>query len=151
MLLPTLSQLHHATAHIIYVCPGFHQCNDLSCPRTLPRKIQWNRFGLNPGLPGHQSYTLSMRHTGSPRIGRRSMDLCWVEIPPCVINPFPNKPWFLPVCSTSLLKILWEKEKLLVVNNFSFSRSVFYPFGKLSAISNKFNIVTWILFQFRMV
>ena len=23
----------------------------------------------------------------------------------------------------------WEKEKLLVMSNFSFSRSVFYPFG----------------------
>ena len=44
------------------------------------------------------------------------------------INPFPNKPWFLRVCSTSLLKTLWEKEKLLVTSNFSFSNSVFYPF-----------------------
>ena len=37
-----------------------------------------------------------------------------------VINPFPNKPWFLRVCSTCLLKTLWEKEKLLVTSNFSF-------------------------------
>ena len=28
--------------------------------------------------------------------------------------PFPNKPWFLLVCSKSLLKALWEKEKWLV-------------------------------------
>ena len=28
-------------------------------------------------------------------------------------NPLPNKPWFLPVCSISLLKTLREKEKLL--------------------------------------
>ena len=28
-------------------------------------------------------------------------------------NPFPNKPWFIRVCHTSLLKTLWEKEKLL--------------------------------------
>ena len=40
-------------------------------------------------------------------------------------NPFPNKPWFLRVCSTSLLKTLWEKEKLLIMSNFSFSHSVF--------------------------
>ena len=26
------------------------------------------------------------------------------------INPFPNKPWFSRVCSSSLLKTLWEKE-----------------------------------------
>ena len=30
-----------------------------------------------------------------------------------VFNPFPNKPWFLHVCSKSFLKTLWEKEKLL--------------------------------------
>ena len=47
-------------------------------------------------------------------------------------NPFPNKPWFSRVCSRSLLKTLWEKEKLFVMSNFSFSHSVFYPFGKLS-------------------
>ena len=43
-------------------------------------------------------------------------------------NPFPNKPWFLRVCSTGLLKTLWEKEKLLVTSNFSFSHSCFNPF-----------------------
>ena len=43
-------------------------------------------------------------------------------------NPFPNKPWFLRVCSASLLKTLWKKEKLLVTSNFSFSHSVFYSF-----------------------
>ena len=66
-------------------------------------------------------------------------------------NPFPNKPWFLSVCSISLLKILWEKEKLLVMSNFSFSRSVFYPFGELSAIFIKFEFVVCKLFQFGRV
>ena len=46
------------------------------------------------------------------------------------INHFPNKPWFLRVCSTSLLKSLWEKEKLLIWSNFSFSHSVIYPFRR---------------------
>ena len=55
-----------------------------------------------------------------------------------LINPFPNKPWFLHVCSTSLLKTLWEKEKLLVTSNFSFSHSAFKPFREHSAISIKF-------------
>ena len=45
---------------------------------------------------------------------------------PFYLNPFPNRPWFLRVCSTSLLKTLWEKEKLLVTSNFSFSHSIFY-------------------------
>ena len=45
-----------------------------------------------------------------------------------VLNPFPYKPWLLRVCSTSLLKTLWGKEKLLVTSNFSFSHSIFYSF-----------------------
>ena len=49
--------------------------------------------------------------------------------------PFSNKPWFLRVCSTSLLKTLGKRF------NFSFSRSVFYLFGGLSSIFIKFEIV----------
>ena len=49
-----------------------------------------------------------------------------------VLNPFLNKPWFLHVCGTSLLKTLGEKEKSLIMSNFSFSYSVFYPFGEHS-------------------
>ena len=67
------------------------------------------------------------------------------------INPFPNKPWFLRVCIKSLLKTLWEKEKLLVTSNFSFSHSVFYPFGELSAMFIKFNAFVCRLFQFGRV
>ena len=36
---------------------------------------------------------------------------------------------------------MWEKEKLLVTSNFSFSHSVFYLFGELSAIFIKLKIV----------
>ena len=67
------------------------------------------------------------------------------------INPFPNRPWFLRVCSTSLLKTLWEKEKLLIMSNFSFSNCVFYPFGQLFTIFIKFRIVVCKLFQFGRV
>ena len=66
-------------------------------------------------------------------------------------NPFPNKPWFLRVYSTNLLKTLWEKEKLLVTSNFSFFRSVFYPYYELSAIFIKFEIVVCKPFQFGSV
>ena len=68
-----------------------------------------------------------------------------------IINPFPNKPWFLRVCSTSLLKTQCEKEKLLVTSNFSFSHSVFHSFGEPSAIFVKFEIVVCKLFQFGRV
>ena len=63
-------------------------------------------------------------------------------------NPFPNESWFLPVCSTSLLKTLWEKEKLLVPSNFSFPHCVSYPFGELSVMFIKFEIVVCKLLQF---
>ena len=66
-------------------------------------------------------------------------------------NPFPNKPWFLRVCSTVRLKTLWEKEKLLVKSNFSFSHSIFYSFREFSAIFVKFEIVVCIRFQFGRV
>ena len=79
----------------------------------------------------------------------------WDSVVNCVkhilFNPFPKKPWFVRVCSTSLLKTLWEKEKLLVTSNFSFSHSVFYPFGELSAILIKFDIVVCKLIEFGRV
>ena len=67
------------------------------------------------------------------------------------LNSFPNKPWFLHVCRLSLMKTLWEKEKLLVMSNFSFSHSVFNLFQKLSAIFVKLKIVVCKLFQFGRV
>ena len=67
------------------------------------------------------------------------------------INPFPNKPWLLRVCSTSFLKTLWKKEKLLIMSNFSFSHSVFHPFGELSVIIIKFEVVVYKLIQFGRV
>ena len=67
------------------------------------------------------------------------------------VNPLPNKPLFLRVCSTSFLKTPWEKEKLLVTSNFSFFHGVFYPFRELSANFVKFRIVVFKLFQFGRV
>ena len=45
-------------------------------------------------------------------------------------NCFPNNSWFLRVCIRGLLKTQWEKEKLLVMSNFSFSHSVSTLFQK---------------------
>ena len=66
-------------------------------------------------------------------------------------NPFPNKSWFLRVCSTSLLKTLWQKKKLLVTSSFSFSHSVFYYIRELSRICLKSKIVVCKLFQYGRV
>ena len=56
-----------------------------------------------------------------------------------------------PVYSTDLLKLLREREKLLVTSNFSFSHSAFYPFGKLSVTFIKCENVVCKLFQFGSV
>ena len=40
------------------------------------------------------------------------------------INTFPHKHWFLRVCKKKAFETLWEKDKLLVTSNFSFSHSV---------------------------
>ena len=63
------------------------------------------------------------------------------------VNPFPNNPWFLCTCSSSLLKTLWEKEKLLITHAQHF---LFVPtvFTTLSAISIKFKIVACKVFHF---
>ena len=60
------------------------------------------------------------------------------------INPFPNNDTFWRPWETSLLKTMWEKEKLLIRSNFSFSHSVstIVPFSsnlKLSS-SNSFSL-----------
>ena len=70
--------------------------------------------------------------------------LSWAEHEKCFISTGP-------VGCTSLLKTLWEEEKLLVASNFSFSRSVFYQFEELSAIFIRFKIVVCTLFQFQRV
>ena len=55
------------------------------------------------------------------------------------------------VSAVEVLKTLWEKEKLLVTSNFSFSHSVFIRFGEHSAIFIKFKIVVCKFFQFGRV
>ena len=52
------------------------------------------------------------------------------------------------VCSTSLLKTVWEKEILLITSNFSFSHIVFYLSGEFSTILIKFEIDVCKLFEF---
>ena len=58
-----------------------------------------------------------------------------------MVNAFPNKSLFLRVHGTSLSETLWEKEKMLVTSNFSFSHSVFYPFWEHFSIFIEFKIV----------
>ena len=62
-----------------------------------------------------------------------------------LLTLFQASPAFY-VSAEQVLKTHWEKEKLLGKSNFSFSHSVFYPFGELSAIFIKFEIVICKLF-----
>ena len=67
--------------------------------------------------------------------------LCFQKYAGCCLlglNPFPNKHWFLRVCSRSLLKTLWEKEKLLVMSNFSFFPQCFLPIWRTFCCFYKF-------------
>ena len=63
------------------------------------------------------------------------------------LNLLPNKPWFL-VSAVQVFRKHWEKEKLLITCNFSFSHSVFHSFGDPSAISIRKGIVVCKLFLF---
>ena len=108
--------------------------------------------------------TIQSKHAKVP-IHWLNLNICWKEyvmadwricllslsnfsMSNCKLSPFQNKPWFLRVCSTGLLKTLQEKEKLLVTSNFSFSCSVFYPFREFFATFIKFEIAVCKLFQF---
>ena len=52
-------------------------------------------------------------------------------------DPISNNPWFLRVCSTSILRAMWENEKLLVKSNFSFFPHCFLPFWRTFLHSNQ--------------
>ena len=59
-----------------------------------------------------------------------------------------TSPRFYTSAMQLFFKTLWEKEKLLVTSNFSFSHNVFYPFGELSTIFIKPETVICKFFQF---
>ena len=90
-----------------------------------PERVCLRRVS-NSQPPGHESDTLT---TEPPGWGTKDLIISEISLrakkePDNTFNLFQNKPWFSPICSTSLLKTLWEKEKLLVKSNFSFSLSV---------------------------
>ena len=57
------------------------------------------------------------------------------------VNPIPNKPLFLHVCSTSTFENTEGKGEIALNEQFLLSHSVFYPFVEHSAIFIKFEIV----------
>ena len=62
---------------------------------------------------------------------------------------FPKKPWFIRLCSTSLLRNTVRKGEIARINKqFAPFPSVFYPIRELSSIFIKFEIVVCKPFQF---
>ena len=56
---------------------------------------------------------------------------CFPTLQISFFNSFPNKPWFLRVCSTSLLKILWEKREIARNEQFLLFPQCFLPFWRI--------------------
>ena len=52
----------------------------------------------------------------------------------CLFNPLTPNTWFWRTKNIQQWKTLWEKDKLLVTSNFSFSHNVFYPIWYLFSI-----------------
>ena len=112
--------------------------------RILPSELQTSRFGENT-VEKRENAGYDILFLIFSKIKCHDFKVFWF------INPFPNKPWILRVCTLSLLKTLKDKEKLLVTSNFSFSYSVFYHCREHSAIFIKYQIVICKPFQFGRV
>ena len=107
----------------------FHQC---FLEASFSRSLKVELCGIGLRTLGKKSFEKIVRKGENAGNQYFLFFLNWClfnKIKTATFNPFPNKPWFLHVCSRSLLKTLWKKEKLLVMSNFSFSHSVFYPQG----------------------
>ena len=120
------------------------------CFRSCLLLMCQNEYLWSKGLKANVTINIKFSLWTASTLTFDDNEICHtVKLIDCMVfNPFPNKSWFLRVCSTHLLKTLWEKKKLLVTSNFFFSHSVFYPFRELTTIFIKFKIVIRKLFQF---
>ena len=97
--------------------------NHITCSKN--RKSGKTLKNLIPGFCSvSRSFSQSLLHMKS-KFGN-SLDLIFIKF--MFLNPFPHNDAFRRPWETSLQKTLWEKEKLLVTSDFSFSHSVFYLF-----------------------
>ena len=149
---------HHLTipeAVKIYKC--YSRCHNNATPLVLFRNFDTFANVLLQAQKKTSNHQIMNRNTMQSCFNTKNIkfviniQFCLPKTQCPILNPFPNKPWFLRVCSTSLLKTMWEKKKLLVRSNFSFSHSVFYPFGEVTAVFIKFEIVVCNFFEFGRV
>ena len=121
-------------SHIIHILPGFHnyKARTLKC-LAQGHSHEWPS-GTSEARPSRSQFlcftTESLRNLDWKRrllktfcqkekmlltsIISISLNVLYLVT---LFKPFPNKPWFLCVCSASLLKTLLEKEKLHVNYN----------------------------------
>ena len=118
--LSTVFQSYHGNSShyscLSWLLPVLGWGSEVSCQMTLLQKTKTIQSCSNPGPQDYESNTLPLSHTGLP------------------FNPLPNNTTFQHTKDIQLWKTLWEKEKLLVVSNFSFSHNVFYPIWYLFSI-----------------
>ena len=72
------------------------------------------------------------------------MEQCFLLKAP-FLNPSPNKSWFLHVCSTSVLKTMWEKGEIAHNEQFLLFPQCFLPFW--ITLRRFHPIQNWNLFQ----
>ena len=161
-LTPVLTQLFFPKP-----LPAFLTCFCRGERRKYARKKSPLNRGSNSQPPGHESATLTTEPPGRGRLstteiiiyvtfilssanafkfkflssGNGLIDVLYVDFDPYTfINPLPNNHDFYWPWIRSLLKTLWEKEKMLVTSIFSFFHNVFYP------SQNKFHLCSHIYF-----
>ena len=109
-----------ASAHIIHVFPGFHQYKTgaLKCLVQGSLDDESNTLPLSQVEPLKRLVPQNDKITGLFAKG---------------LTPYHTLiPTFNDPRESSLLKILWEKEKMLVTSIFCFSHNVFYSFQSIS-------------------
>ena len=131
-LTPVLTQLFFPkppTTFLTCFCRGERR-------KYAGKKSRLNR-GSNSQPPGHESDTLTTEPFGRSQSASNG-DYFFFPF-----NPFPNKPWFLRVCSTSLLKTLREKGEIARNEQFLLFPTVFcilletvLPFSSNSNLSS---------------
>ena len=135
------------TAHIfnmymyVLVYPILDLGSEMSCPGHFCEIPRGSGAARTQGFHVMSQYNLPLSHAG-----------CLVDFQTKrILTLSQTSPGFFSVCSKHVLKTLWEKEKLLVASNFSYSHRVFYPLGELCAFFIKSKIVLCKLFQFGRV
>ena len=116
-----MSSYYHTPHNILFQS---HQLlSHVSISKTMDSSERWTNPVAMAIINSQRKYLYSRGSNQQPPVLKSCTQYYGL------VNPFPHNDTFWRRWETSLLKTLWEKEKLLVTSNFSFSHSVFYLFG----------------------